>query len=54
MKKVGQLTGGNRLACCLFGLLMLPGILSGQANSLKLNGIFTENMVLQRDADLPI
>ncbi|MEI6176809.1 MAG: sialate O-acetylesterase [Verrucomicrobiota bacterium] len=54
MKKVGQLTGGNRLACCLFGLLMLPGILSGQANSLKLNGIFTENMVLQRDADLPV
>jgi len=54
MKKLGCKNICSSLVCCLLVLLSSSGILSGQTNSLKLNGIFTENMVLQRDADLPI
>ena len=54
MQKFGHSTVGPRLACCLLALLGSPGIVSGQTSNLKLNGIFTENMVLQRDIDVSI
>ena len=54
MKILGYLNFGPRLACCLLVLLSSPGLVSGQTSNFKLNGIFTENMVLQRDIDLPI
>ncbi|MCY2989554.1 MAG: hypothetical protein NTY19_17015 [Planctomycetota bacterium] len=54
MQKLGHSSVAPRLACCLLALLSSPEILPGQTPSLTLNGIFTENMVLQRDADVPI
>ena len=54
MQKLGHFTVGPRLACCLLALLSSPGILPGQTPSLKLNGILTENMVLQRDMPAPV
>ena len=54
MKNLGCLIAGSRLAAGLFAWLLWPGILAAQPDGLKLNGIFTENMVLQRDADVPV
>jgi len=54
MQNLKQLIASHRLAGFLLGLWILPGILTPQTARLALNGIFTENVVLQRDADLPV
>jgi len=54
VKKLGCLNAVSLLGACLCAWLSWSGILTAQTDRLALNGIFTENMVLQRDADVPV